>query len=197
MTDIPNYVEMFPEPSDVFADKIEEHSKYLFPLFSVDLNAINPSWNGKVFMVQFNEDPYNQSTVETFNEFCKDCMIAFDVIDGKYSFTTDFKYFDLTPDWNKWFEKTKTTFYHSKEYFRQNGRLPDKSYGGSGDIYEQLGGEPEWIQGGSAPIDPEGNPMTFIARVYTSNYTQDSCPKDLYLFYSDECKLAVLLYQIT
>ena len=93
MNDTLNHIEMFPETVTVFADRIEEHSKYLFPLFSIELSIFNPSWNGKIHMLQFNEDPYNRATVETFNEYCKDCMIAFDIIDGKYSFKTSFKYF--------------------------------------------------------------------------------------------------------
>jgi hypothetical protein len=89
---------MFPNPADVFTDSVEEHSKFLFPVFSVDLNHINPSWAGQVHILQFNEDPYNTATVDSFNDHCKDCMIGFDVIDDKYSFKTDFSYFDLTPD---------------------------------------------------------------------------------------------------
>src|SRR5687767_13830253 len=117
MTEIPSYIKMFPSAEDVFADRIEEHSKLLFPLFSVDLNEINSKWTGKVYMLQFNEDPYNRETVSSFNDYCKDCMIGFDVKDGKYSFKSDFKYFDLTPDWTEWFEKTKTSFTQTKQRF--------------------------------------------------------------------------------
>lgn len=197
MSEIETGIEMFPEPIAVFANNVEEHSKYLFPFFSIDLSTINSSWKGKVHMLQFNEDPYNRETAKTFNEYCKDCMIAFDVIDSKYSFKTNFSYFDLNADWVEWFEKTKTTYNQTKDYYLKNGKLPDRPYGGLSKIYEQFGGEAEWIQGNETPLDPEGNPMTFICRVYTSNYTDDSCDKDIYLFYSHNCKLAVLLYQTT
>ena len=110
MTTIPASIKMFPDTRDVFADKIEEHAKVLFPLFSVDLKQINQSWDGQLHLLHFNEDPYNRETVSSFNAYCKDNMFAFDVIDNKYSFKTDFRYFDLTPDWVEWFEKTKTFF---------------------------------------------------------------------------------------
>ena len=196
MTKIPSHIKMFPSAEDVFADRIEEHSKLLFPLFSVDLNEINSKWTGKVYMLQFNEDPYNRETVSSFNDYCKDCMIGFDVKDGKYSFKTDFKYFDLTRDWTEWFEKTKTSFTQTKQRFEQTGKLitPNNE---QGDIYEQMGGEPNWTQSDETPVDPDGNQMTFITKVYTGNYTDDSCDKDLYLFYSDKHKIAVLLYQNT
>lgn len=182
MNTIPPYIKMFPETVDVFADRIEEHSNFLFPLFSIELSAINPSWNGKIYMLQFNEDPYNRNRISAFNNYCKDYMIGFDIKDGKYSFKTDFKFFELSPDWLKYFEETKNSFNKTRTFYQNNGKLPDKSYGKS-DPYEQIGGEPVWIQGGEgfAPLDPEGNSMEFIARVDSSNYTDDSCPKDIYL----------------
>lgn len=189
------HITMFPEPVAVFADAVEQHAKFLFPLFSINLNLINPLWDGKLHMLQFNEDPYNPVGAKTFNEYCTDCMIAFDVIDGKYSFKTDFDYFSLTKDWIQWFEKTKEGYNAVKKNYQATGYLskPGRSSG----VFEQIGGEPEWMQYDETPVDPEGNPMTFICRVYTSNYMDDSCSKDLYLFYSHNCKLAVLLYQIT
>jgi hypothetical protein len=196
MNNIPPFIKMFPEAADVFADRVEEHSKFLFPIFSVDLNHINPQWTGKVYMLQFNEDPYNEETVGSFNDYCKDCMIGFDIINGKYSFKTDFKYFDLTPGWVKWFEKTKSSFTSTKHNFRDTGILINPN-DNPADAFEQIGGEPKWTQSDETPSDPEGNPMTFIAKVYTGNYTDDSCAKDVYLFYSDKHKLAILLYQTT
>lgn len=191
-----NHITLLPEPIMVFFENVEEHSKYLFPLFTIDLRIINPLWNEKLHMLDFNEDPYNIKTVETFNEYCREEMIAFEVIEGKYKFMTSFNYFDLTPDWQEWFEETKSNYYRIKKYYDENGSLPDKSNGESPNIYEQIGGEPDWIQHDATPLDPQGNKMTFICRVYTGNYTGYSCAKDIYLFYSDSCNLAVLLYQI-
>lgn len=193
---IPTYLKMFPDVSDVFADKVEEHAKLLFPLFSVDLNYINPNWTGLIHMVQFNEDPYNTDTVDTFNDYCKDCMIGFDVVDGKYFFKTDFNYFDLTPSWVEWFEKTKTSFAKTKQTFTDTGILTNP-YGNTVDKVAEVGGEPQWTQSDETPSDPDGNPMTFIAKVYTGDFTDDSCSKDIFLFYSDKHKLAVQIYQIT
>lgn len=193
---LPDYIKMFPEPADVFADRVEEHSKFLFPLFSINLSHINPQWSGYVHMVQFNEDPYNTGTVDTFNEYCKDCMIGFDVIDGKYSFKTSFKYFDLTEDWTEWFEKTQSSYLATRNNFKDKGVLVDP-HGNHLQSVGHFGGVPEWTQSDETPFDPDGNPMTFIAKVYTGDYTDDFCDKDIYLFYSDKYKLAVLVYQTT
>jgi hypothetical protein len=161
---------MFPEPTDVFADRIDEHSKYLFPIFSVDLNHINANWTGQIHMVQFNEDPYNRDTVDTFNDYCKDCMIGFDIVDGKYSFKTDFKYFDLTLDWIEWYEKTKSSFAQTKQKFIDTAKLINP-YDNPTDAFEQVGGNPVWTQSYETPNDPDGNPMAFIAKgLYRSLY---------------------------
>jgi hypothetical protein len=194
MIETPSYLKMFPDPTEVFADRIEEHTKFLFPLFSIELNKINPLWSGQLHMLQFNEDPYNTENADTFNEYCQDCMMGFDIINGKYSFKTDFRYFDLTPDWVEWFNLTKSTYEKTKQKFKDEGELMNK-YDVSSSILEQIGGEPNWVQSDETPNDPDGNPMTFIAQVNTVNYTDDFCDKSIYLFYSDIHKLAVLLYQ--
>ncbi|MBX7155856.1 MAG: hypothetical protein U0Y96_03760 [Candidatus Kapaibacterium sp.] len=193
---IPSYIKMFPDSINVFADKVHEHENVLFPLFSVELSYINPEWSGQVHMLQFNEDPYNTGTADTFNEYCKDCMIGFDVVDGKYSFKTDFRYFNLSDDWAACFQKTKDSFHKTRDYFISTRELQNPD----GDVVNEvakIGGEPTWIQTDETPEDPDGTPMTFIAQVYSDNYTNDYCSKNIYLFYSDKHKLAVLLYQIT
>lgn len=186
----------FPEPSQVFADRVEEHSKYIFPLFTIDLKEFNPEWEGEIHMLEFNEDPYNSDAVSSFNEYCDQEILGFDVINGKYSFKTDFNYFAHTPEWIECFKATKSSYRKTKEYYFAHQKLPD-FLGKPGDYFEEIGGVPEWIQADATPLDPDGNAMTFIARVYTSTYSIEGDGKDLYLFYSDKHKLAVIIYQIT
>jgi hypothetical protein len=195
---IPDFVKMFPDPKDVFAGNVEQHANVLFPLFSVDLQQINPDWTGQVHMLQYNEDPYNPDTVSSFNEYCQEYMIGFDVIDGKYLFKTGFEFFNRTPDWQECFENTRSSFNKTKQTFIDTGKLIDP-YNSNRTVEEfgKVGGQPTWIQGDETPKDPDGNPMTFIAQVYTRYYTDDSCTKDIYLFYSHKHKLAVMLYQLT
>jgi hypothetical protein len=187
---------MFPEGEHVFFDRLEEHKKYLFPLFSIDLSHVNPEWNGLIHMLDYNEDPYNQETVSSFNEFCNEDQICFDIKDNRYSLKTSFDYFECSDDWKPYFHETQTEYSQTKAYYRENNKLPNY-LGKPGTPYEQIGGEPEWIQGDQTPLDPDGNRMTFIARVYNSNFYVKSGGKDIYLFYSDKFKLAVLLYQGT
>jgi len=181
----------FPEIEDVFAEDLDECRKVFFPVYSIRLGDVNPEWGDeKIHVVQFNEDPYNTETAKYFTDYCKDCMISFKLKDGKYVFSTDFRYFDLTDDWKEWFQKTKETYTASKRLHKSG----EKDF-----FFEGLavGGEPEWWQDDETPIDPSGNPMHFITEFETDDICDDYCDKKIFLFYSPEHKLAVQLYQNT
>ena len=184
-------IEPFPEIESVFDTDIENCKKVFFPVCSIRLGGINAKWGDeKIHMVQYNEDPYNEDTVKYFNEYCKDNMIAFDLSNGKYTFKTNFGYFDLTKDWEEWFDKTKTTYEKSKNDWLKNGNT-------FGIDKLELGGRPNWLQSDETPIDPSGKRMTFIAEFDTDAICDDYCECRIYLFYSDKHKLAIQIYQIT
>lgn len=185
---------MFPDPAEVFISNVDEHAAFLFPIFSIDLSIIDASWSGQVHMVLSNYDPYNEATVGTFTEYCKDNSLGFDITDGRYRFQTDLAFFNLTADWVKWFEKTRTQFAITREHFRKTGSLPEQEETGAPFI-DQLGGEPEWVQGDQTPLDPAGERMTFIAKVESWNYADDMCGRVLFLFYSHKHKIAVIVDQ--
>lgn len=186
-----NNLIFFPNPEQVFAQDAKKYNKVLFPIFSVKLSEISGKLgNDYIHLIQFNEDPYNTNTVKYFTDYCQDCMISFDFEESKYTFSTDLKFFDLGDDWIEWFEKTKETYLQAKEMFKKNNKLIE-------DDWIQIGGKPNWIQNDETPCDPDGIPMTFIAQFDTLWLFDDSCPKVIYLFYSQKHKLAVQLYQIT
>ncbi|WP_207536464.1 hypothetical protein [Desertivirga arenae] len=181
-------IKPFPEASEVFLENIEEHSNLLFPVCSVDLSSVNRRWKGHIHLLQFNEDPYNTETAKFFNSYCKDNTIGFQVVNGKYKFLTDFRYFDLSPEWEEWFVLTKETYTISKN----NYKTKKKKYWMN---FIVPGGEPRWEQEDETPLDPEGNRMTFIAQYSSGKICSDNCEKEIYLFYSDKHKLAVQIYQ--
>lgn len=115
-------IEVFPTIESVFDSQLEKCREVFFPVCSIRLGDIRKEWGDeKIHLVQFNEDPYNTDTAKHFNEYCKDNMISFDLNNGKYSFKTDFGYFDLTEDWKEWFDKTKESYAESKNDFVKNG----------------------------------------------------------------------------
>ncbi len=169
---IPQGLHLFPEPADVFAEDVDQHAAVLFPIFSIDLATVDPTWSGRIHMLLHNCDPYNTATAVTFTTYCKDNSIGFDVIDGKYRFQTDFAYFDVQQDWKRWFDETKRLFEECRDRFRSTGGFPmeDEPF----PVVDQFGGETEWVQNDETPLDPDGEPMRFIAKV-TSLTTRTTC----------------------
>jgi hypothetical protein len=184
-------IKLFPEIEDVFGSDLEKCRAVFFPICSIPLSEINKEWgDGPIHLVQFNEDPYNEDAAKYHNEYCKYNMIAFDLRNGKYSFKADFGYFDLSGDWQEWFNKTRESYQASKAQYLKEG----ETFGIDG---LQLGGEPEWWQADETPLDPDGEPMHFITEYETDTICDDSCDKKIFLFYSPKHKLAVQIYQIT
>jgi len=184
-------IELFPDISTVFNGDPEKNTSVFFPVCTIDLGLINSDWkNQKIHLIQFHEDPYNSETAKYFNDYCKDNMISFSIESEKYTFNTEFGYFDLTDDWREYYEETKLAYQKSKNDFVENGATFNLET-------IKIGGEPEWWQSDATPLDPTGKPMTFITEVETYGFCPDSCDKKIFLFYSHEHKLAVELYQIT
>ncbi|TNE79753.1 MAG: hypothetical protein EP332_09900 [Bacteroidetes bacterium] len=184
-------INWFPEVEDVFNSEIEKCKEIFFPVCSILLSDVNPNLGDeRIHLIQFNEDPYNEETVAYFNEYNKNNMISFQLVDGKYNFNSDLRFFDLTEDWVEWFEKTRESYFESKR-LHNSGDLK-KPY-----VNITVGGEPDWWQADETPIDPSGNPMIFITEFETDSICNDYCDKKIFLFYSPEYKLAVQIYQIT
>jgi hypothetical protein len=181
---------MFPDPTAVFVEPVSEHAAVLFPIFSIDLSVIEPTWNGQLHMLLFNYDPYNKATVVTFTEHCKDNSMGFDVVEGRYRFQTSFAFFDLQDNWKEWFRRTREGFGTARDHYRLSNELPGKA-----SLIDQIGGMPDWIQNDETPLDPDGEPMRFIAKVTSYNYADDMCGRILYLFYSHTHQLAVIVDQ--
>lgn len=181
-------VKPFPEISEIFSDDLEQIKEILFPICSIDLSYVNRKWTGKIYLLQFNEDPYNPETVIYFNQYCKASTLGFIVNNSKYKFDANLHYFDVTPQWQEWLELTKSTYLESKRLFQVKGKKFWMNF-------IVPGGKPRWLQEDGTPLDPDGNPMIFIAQYDSSNICKDYCEKEIYLFYSDKHKIAVQVYQ--
>ena len=181
----------FPNYQEVFSNSQTGYSDVFFPIFSVKLSFINKDFGDcYIHLIQFNEDPYNSETTKYFTDYCQDRMISFTLDNSLYTFDADLKYFEVTEDWEEYYEKTKYSYLEAKNAFENGENVIDNNW-------YKIGGEPEWMQDDETPNDPDGNPMTFIAQFDTLFMFDDDCPKTIYLFYSEKHKFVVELYQIT
>lgn len=181
----------FPSLETIFNDLTIRHQEVFHPVLSIKKSLINSEWHeGYIHVIQFNADPYNNDTFKFFNSYCKDTTIAFNLRNDKYDFGTDIRYFDVTEDWQKYQIETKEKFDTSRNEYLSIGKLFNLKN-------IQIGGEPEWWQSDQTPIDPDGNPMTFVTEIETHPFCSDSCDKKIFVFYSHKHNLVVELYQIT
>jgi hypothetical protein len=182
-------IELCPDINKVFSDNFEENKKHFKPLASIDLSIIDSLLSGEIFLVYFNNDPYCNETVKSFNEFCNESKVSFDIIDNKYKFKTDFGYFQTNEDWKKWL------LMGDKSYSQFLEKLKTENIN-QNEFLENLNGEPNWIQADETPMNSKGVPMKFICQMSSHKIVKDYCGEEIYLFYDPIDGIAVQVHQI-
>ncbi len=183
-----NAVKLCPNISEVFLNNLEENRKHFKPLASIDLSIIVKNYNGKIFLVYFNDDPYCVESSNYLNEYCDGEKVTFDIVDGKYKFKADFGYFLTNEDWKEWLEKG------DKSYSEFLEKLKNEDIN-SEEFIKNLHGTPDWIQDENVPLNSKGKPMKFICQMSSYDIVNDYCGEEIYLFYDDEGKVAVQVHQ--
>ncbi|MDP2635140.1 MULTISPECIES: hypothetical protein [unclassified Pseudoalteromonas] len=85
----------FPNAEDVFYERIEEHTEFLLPLLSVNVEEFLEGEQGKLHFV-LPLEPFDCLGLETkkfHNYYCRTNWIAYKLIDNKLSLLTDFNFF--------------------------------------------------------------------------------------------------------
>lgn len=92
-----NDIRLFPAYEDVFYDNIPLHRRHFLPLASINLRCINPGRNEWLHLVSVKEmyDGRVGESKETYHTaFTQPDMFGFDVVEGKYRFEADWRYFN-------------------------------------------------------------------------------------------------------
>lgn len=89
--------ELFPEPHEVFADRIEEHRSVLLPFMIMPLSLIIPGSRLRIPWV-IPHEPFDglmgQDTHKYHTFFSRENWVSFHHINGKLSLDTDFSFFE-------------------------------------------------------------------------------------------------------
>jgi len=91
-----DYIKIFPEYEDVFYDEITLHKKYFLPLASVNLKYLHPErdeWLHFVSVKEIYDGRVGAHTGVYHTTYTQEDTLAFDVVDGKYRFDADWRYF--------------------------------------------------------------------------------------------------------
>lgn len=91
------YLTVFPDAKDVFAEPVEKYAAHIHPLLSIDLSAVNPTWQGKIHLVlpiEPHESLMGEYTQAFHNDYLKPNWIAFRLnADNQFELLGDFRFF--------------------------------------------------------------------------------------------------------
>jgi len=182
-------LKLCPDISDVFYDQLDECRKHFKPLASIDLSLIDKKWDGQIFLVYFNDDPYCEESRNYLNDDCDGTKVTFDIVDGKYKFKADFGYFITNDDWKEWLEMGDKSYSEFLEGQKTSPTNPK-------DLIQKLNKKPKWLQSDETPLNSKGQKMKFICQMNSGDIVNDYCEEEIFLFYDPVDKVAVQVHQI-
>jgi hypothetical protein len=215
------FVRPFPAFEDVFAEPLAFHRKHFLPLVSVDVSVIHDDLAGWLHFVTPVE-PLLELDVGYFTEEYHDFyntegQLAFQVVDGKYSFTGDPNYlayesgaiFKAFPGQEAEIHEDYRVRFASYEsnrlLYQKCGRIPWSAYSQSepnddscGPLVSQLGGEPvlgNWA-GAGLPRNRSGKLFHYIGEVQGFSYCEGGIQAIL-LFYDPGERIALFRFDYT
>lgn len=90
---ISEYFRPYPAYEDVFYDDIENHKKHFLPICSVNLKFLFPEHDEWVHFISAKEQNLGLANSDYFTRYTQGAMYSFDIINGKYKFEADWRYF--------------------------------------------------------------------------------------------------------
>src|SRR5690606_993955 len=91
-------IRLCPAIHEVFLDTNPEIEKYIKPLAAIDLSLIDAKMEGEIFIVYHMDDMEGEEPSKYYNENCNLGTVAFDIVNGKYKFNGDYRYFAPADD---------------------------------------------------------------------------------------------------
>lgn len=93
-----SYYRPFPDPADVFLNRIDEHSEYLLPVGTLSLHHLSPDWSGDIhFIIPIEPVPgYGyacQMSTPWHNYLCRPNWLGYSLQNSKAELAGDFRLF--------------------------------------------------------------------------------------------------------
>ena len=132
----------FPEPADVFANRVDEHSRYVLPAATIDLARVAPGQSGVVHLlvpIEPHDGRLGEFTPNWRNEHCFEDWFSFRMEGDRCEFMGDFRYFQRAmfeqhppsdpaeqkdaEELNDHYHQAVAAFEARRDFFRQHGWL--------------------------------------------------------------------------
>lgn len=181
-------IRLCPAIHEVFLDCNEEIQKYIKPLIAIDLSLVNANWQGEIFIVYHMDDGEGGEPSKYYNENCKLGEVAFDIVNGKYKFNGDHRYFAPAVGDEKFFDMGNKSYAAFIEEIKKEEPDPFE-------YLENFNQKPLWLQWEDVPLNSKGEPMKFIGQTSSYKFIDDYCDVEIYLFYDHDDQRAVQITQ--
>ncbi|MEK4670313.1 siderophore biosynthesis protein [Paenibacillus alvei] len=131
------FIRPFPSYEEVFHEQIEQHKKHFLPICSINLQCVNSEWEEWLHIIsvkEIHDGCVGELTSQFHSKFTKEDMIGFDVIDGKYKFEADWRFFEIEQDQSEMLQEAYLNndidYNIRKEYYQRKGKIyPYSSFG--------------------------------------------------------------------
>jgi hypothetical protein len=152
------YLRMFPDPSDVFANRVKKHSTFLLPVATVALRYLSRKWEGNIHFVMPIEPCGGYSFPGArmsgyHNYLCRPNWIGYRMLGDKCELACDFRFFHKAyyaenppqtetarreaQEFQSHYFRTRQAFKRHTQFFREHGWLcqsPERWTGSKNDI---------------------------------------------------------------
>ena len=161
------YFQPFPEPHTVFSGDVERHSELFLPLARIDLNHMNPDWEGYLPIVTTiepcDDGLFAENSPKHHSYLCRENWIGFHLKNNKVEYAGDWRLFE-NDNFSTYYKSVHEGFQRAKTFFKENNCL--RYYNGSGK--DPVCGEHDVTMGGIGGHSHEGN------WAHTSNFPVSS-----------------------
>ncbi|MBC8289675.1 MAG: hypothetical protein H8E37_05090 [Planctomycetes bacterium] len=133
---------VFPDPSEVFASRVEEHSRYFLPILKLDVSLACPDLQATLpIAIPMEPTPgwgaLAENTTLYHTRLCFDDWMGWRLVDGRCEFLSDFRYFhrafyegsppadamhqEEANEIEEHYATTREAFELRREFFRKHG----------------------------------------------------------------------------
>ena len=218
----------FPKYDDVFYDNVKKHRKHFLPLFSINPSIVLPELDIDLHIVityepflegSLGEHTEKYADLNQGNGYNQQDQYAFKLIDGKYQFAGDFRFFcyeshlwnndpheydEMAEEIEEDRKIRRKSWKKSRKKCLQYGRLTDVKPsdfdkdeneevldGFSCSLIHRIGGSlgNEWDQGG-VPKNQHGKPMIFVCGLSPIEWAEGAADF-LLVFYDPDEEIAL------
>ncbi|BDS14960.1 hypothetical protein [Aureispira anguillae] len=188
---------LFPDRELVFETVSTLHNSVFFPLCSIKMALLNPTWDFYAHFVYVYREPEEKvDYMRYYTSYCGDYSLGFDCIEGKYDLQAKAKMLEISAPYQKYQQKANKKYERFVQDYQEHGLmnlLPANE--NLNFLIKRFGSSPIWVQRDETPVDLDGEALLFVGQVRVLDFIGEE--QYLYLFYNPKFHYFVQREQYT